>query len=103
MLRFANKIGNAFGRGIHTFNRMAPKIGRNIGEVAKIGRNIGEVSKAARQIGQSANVISGGRLSPYADKANEVLSKIEAGGEFVANNEGNLKNVLNTVSRKLNA
>ena len=34
MLKFVNKIGQTFGRGIHTFNRMAPAIGRNIGEVA---------------------------------------------------------------------
>ena len=92
MLRFANKIGNVFNRGMSTFSKhIVPGIGRTIGEAAKIGRNIGQAAKIGRSIGQSANVISGGRLSPYTDKANEVLSKIEEGGNYVAKHEPVLK------------
>lgn len=100
MLKFA---GSVFNRGVQTFNRMAPKISRGIGEVAQIGRNIGEAAKVSRNIGTSLNALSGGRLNPYANKANEVMSKIEGVGSNLANSEGALQNALSHVSRKLNA
>ena len=80
MIRNAlGKIGSVFNRGMATFNtRIFPKVSRGIGEAAKIGRNIGDASKAVRNIGSSLNAISGNRLSPYADKANEIPPEMKA-------------------------
>ena len=100
MLKFA---GSVFNRGLNTFNRVAPKCSRHIGEASQLGRHIGETAKVSRNIGSSIITLSGGRLAPYADKANEVLSKIEGVGSNLANNEGNLQSALGHISRKLNA
>ena len=56
MLKFAS---NVFNRGLNTFNRVAPKISRHIGEAAQIGRYIGEGAKVSRNIGSSLNTLSG--------------------------------------------
>ena len=90
-------------RGLQSFNRIAPKISRGIGEAAKIGRNIGEVARHSRNIGTSLNAMSGNRLSPFADKANAVMQKIEGVGNSLTNAEGSLQQGLGTISRKLNA
>ena len=47
--------------------------------------------------------MSGNRLSPFADKANAVMQKIEGVGNSLTNAEGPLRQGLGTISRKLNA
>lgn len=103
MLRALSKVGNVFNKGVGFFNKVYPKATRTIGSIANIGRNIGEASKNIRNIGSSINSISGNRLSPYADKANQVLSKIEGVGNEMVNAERPLLQGLETVSRKINA
>ena len=105
MIRNAlGKIGSVFNRGMATFNtRIFPKVSRGIGEAAKIGRNIGDASKAVRNIGSSINAISGNRLSPYADKANEIMTRIEGVGNTMVEAERPLIEGLNAVNRKINA
>jgi hypothetical protein len=105
MLRSAlGRVGNIFNRGVSTFNtRIFPKATRTIGSVATLGRNIGEASKNIRNIGSAINSISGNRLSPYADKANEVMSKIEGVGNELTSAERPLLQGLNTIQRKINA
>jgi len=104
MLKAFGKVGNIFNRGISTFNsRIVPKATRTIGSIATVGRNIGEASKNIRTIGSAINSISGNRLSPYADKANEVMSKIESVGADLTSAERPLLQGLNTISRKVNA
>ena len=105
MIRNAmGKIGSVFNRGLSTFNtRIFPKVSRGIGEAAKIGRNIGDASKAVRNIGSSLNAISGNRLSPYADKANEIMSKIEGVGDTMVQAERPLLSGLESMRTKLNA
>lgn len=105
MIRNAlGKVGGIFNRGLSTFNnRIFPKASRAIGDVAKIGRSIGEASKAVRTIGSSINSISGNRLDPYANKANEVMSKIEGVGEELTAGRKPLIDALNSVRNKLNA
>jgi hypothetical protein len=105
MLRSAlGRVGNIFNRGVSTFNtRIFPKAVRTIGSVATVGRNIGEASKAVRNIGSAINSISGNRLSQYADKANEVMSKIEGVGNELSSAERPLLQGLNTIQRKINS
>ena len=106
MIRNAiGKIGSVFNRGLSTFNtRIFPKVSRGIGEAAKIGRNIGDASKAVRNIGSSLNAISGNRLNgPYADKANEIMSKIEGVGDTMVQAERPLLSGLESMKNKLNA
>lgn len=104
MLRALSKVGNVFNKGVGFFNsRVLPKATRTIGSVATIGRNIGEASKAVRNIGSSINAISGNRLSPYADKANQVLSKIEGVGNEMVNAERPMLQGLEAMRNKLNA
>ena len=103
MLRAISRVGNVFNRGVSAFNKFYPQATRTIGSVASVGRNIGEASKAIRNIGSGINSISGNRLSPYADKANQVLSKIEGVGNELQQAEQPLKTGLETISRKLNA
>jgi hypothetical protein len=94
-----------FGRAISTFNRVAPKISRGIGQVSDISRNIGQVVRTGRNIGSIANQMSGGRLaqSPIGQKIQDVANKIEKGADFIANNEGKAQQVLSNISRKINA
>lgn len=104
MLRSAlSRVGNVFNRGVSNFNRIYPKAVRTIGSVSNVGRNIGEASKAVRNIGSSINAISGNRLSPYADKANEIMSKIEGVGNELTSAERPLLQGLETMRTKLNA
>ena len=99
------RVGNIFNRGVSTFNtRIFPKATRTIGSVATIGRNIGQASKAVRNIGSAINSISGNRFGgPLADKANEVMSKIEGVGNELTSAERPLLQGLNTIQRKINA
>ena len=94
-----------FGKGISTFNRVAPKISRGIGQVSDIGRSIGQVVKHGRSIGSIANQMSGGRLSqsPIAQKIQDVANKIETGANYISGNEDRAQQALSTISRKLNA
>ena len=106
MLKSAlGRVGNVFNRGVSTFNnRIFPKAVRTIGSVATVGRNIGEASKAVRNIGSAINSISGNRFGgPLADKANEVMSKIEGVGNELTSVERPLLQGLQTVRNKLNA
>jgi hypothetical protein len=77
-----------FGRVVSMFNRVAPKISREIGQVADVGRTIGQVIKHRRNIGPMANQISGGCLSqsPIAQKMQYVANKIENGANFISGN-----------------
>ena len=94
-----------FVKGISTFNRVAPKISRGIGQVSDIGRSIGQVVKHGRSIGSIANQMSGGRLSqsPIAQKIQDVANKIETGANYISGNEDRAQQALSTISRKLNA
>jgi len=96
---------NFGGRLLSTFNKIAPKVSKGIGQVANIGRGIGEIVKTTRNIGSIANQLSEGRLArmPYADKIQQAANRIEQGANYVSGNEGNAQQALNTLSRKINA
>ena len=99
-----SKAGGLFNRGLSTFNnRIFPKASRMIGDINRIGKGIGEASKAVRTIGSSVNSISGGRLDPFKDKANEVMSRIEDVGQEMTASRQPMLQALNTVRGKLNA
>ena len=104
MIRNAlGRVGSVFSKGISLFNRNIPTIQRGIGEVNKIGRNIGEAAKAVRTIGSSINSISGGRLEPFRERANQIMNKIENVGNEITSAEPVLQQGLNALSRKINA
>ena len=94
-----------FGSAISAFNRVAPKISREIGQVSSMSRNIGQVVNTGRSIGAIANQMSGGRLSqsPIGQKIQDVANKIESGANFIAGNENRAQQALSNISRKINA
>ena len=64
---------------------------------------LGEASKSVRTIGSSVNSSSGGRLDPFREKANKVMSTIEDVGQETTSARQPMLQALNTVRGESNA